>query len=92
MLQPIRLEADLGGEFGAPGPDLFTPWMETKPLLPSTVHIPGALHVLDNLQKDLQSVLKHYSKHLQELKLLQPLLGETDYRQRTCLRGLAWWK
>ena len=50
----------------------------------------GALHVVDNLQKDLGEKLHHYASHVRSLKLFQPLLGDRDYRERlqwTCLQG-----
>ena len=67
-------------------------WIEPRPLMPLALQIPGALHFLDNLQKDLLGCLANYNAHLQKLKIFQPLLHEPDYRQRlqwTCLKGRA---
>ena len=66
-------------------------WAEPRPLMPFALQIPGSLHILDNLQKDLLGCLTHYSAHLQKLKIFQTLLHEPDYRERlqwTCLKGL----
>ena len=87
-LQPVELLSDRADEA-----DIIPPGMEfpdTRPFLPQSLHIPGALHVVDNLQKDLGEKLHHYASHVRSLKLFQPLLGDRDYRERlqwTCLQG-----
>ena len=63
---------------------------ELRPFLPHTLQVPGALHVVDNLQKDLGNRLQHYASHVRSLELFQSLLGDHDYRERlqwTCLQG-----
>ena len=65
-------------------------WDVPQSMLPYAVQIPGALHILHNIQQDLGSHLAHWSEHINKLKFFQPLLGELWYRERlvyTCLQG-----
>ena len=67
-------------------------WDAPKPWMDTALQIPGALHIIDNLQKDLTTALPFWSEHVQRLKAFQPLLHDRHYRERlqhTCLRGVA---
>ena len=78
------------GDDDDPPKDTF--WQSPKAFMESALQIPGALHILDNLQKDLAGALGHWATHVKNLKVLQPLFREQHYRERlqwTCLQGHA---
>jgi predicted secreted protein len=97
--QQLLLQPDLGGEEDLPGdgdaasaaqaPALAFPARPPlRPLLEFAVEVPGSLHILTNLPKDLESRLHMWQAHMDKLKKLAPLLTVSYHRERlraTCL-------
>ena len=51
-------------------------------MLKYAMEVPGVLHVISNLPKDLQTRLAHWGAHLSKLKLFEHMLNENYHRER----------
>jgi hypothetical protein len=88
--QQLLLQPDLGGEGDLPVASAAPafPAPPLRPLLEFAVEVPGSLHILTNLPKDLESRLHMWQAHMDKLKKLAPLLTVSYHRERlraTCL-------
>ena len=86
----LGLDIDAGGGGHAGNDDAAG--TSLRPLLDFAIEVPGALHILSNLPKDLDLRLEHWSSHMTKLSTFETLLGEKYHRERlqaTCLRDCA---
>lgn len=69
FLPKDRLDADVAGE---PEPDhkvLLPDWCDAGKFLPAGAVIPGALHLIDNLTKEISNTMAHYETFHRQLKM-----------------------
>ena len=87
--QPMHLFADLAGDVIVPSASHEEPRpVKLQPLLHCAVEVPGSLHIITNIPKDLSCKLSHWAVHMQKWKIMLPLLSEPYHRERlraTCL-------
>jgi hypothetical protein len=50
--------------------------------LPQAIIIPGALHIVSNLSRDIAEKLNYWPMFVRDLKLFEALLCDRDRRQR----------
>ena len=78
-LTEVQLQPDLGdddAELPAPAPP------QPQPLLKYAMEVPGSLHILSNLPKDLGLKLKMWKSHMAKLHQIEPLLVDKYHRDR----------
>jgi hypothetical protein len=80
----FQLEHDIGHDNELPA----MPPQQLQPLLKFAIEVPGSLHIISNLPKDLDTKLVRWREHMAKLKVFEKLLGDGYHRERiraTCL-------
>ena len=74
----LQLQPDLGQDEELPAPS--PPQLQA--LLKYAIEVPGRLHILSNMPKDLAQKLKMWKKHIDKLHRIEPLLHDKYHRDK----------